>query len=318
MHYSTANSSPTSRGSDWRDIISNAYFPLELRYRDEDRFNGELDYWSMGHVSLSRIKCDAILYKRHERQIVTEREKSFLVTIPDLAEVSFAQDGREVTCAPGGFVLERGDAPYEFCHPGANLLWVFKVSAAALRTRVGPPERLSALSFDATKGVGAYFVDAVRTSARRINEMDVAAHEVVGQHLIDLLCLAIQGDERVLNSNLSSVRSAHLFRAEQFIRSHLNKQELLPQDIADSCGISLRYLQRLFTDSGRSICEWIREQRLLMCDEELRKKNSQLTISEIAYNWGFSDQSQFSKHYRAYFARSPSEARLQYRQQTLC
>ena len=48
-------------------------------------------------------------------------------------------------------------------------------------------------------------------------------------------------------------------------------------------------LQRLFTDSGRSICEWIREQRLLMCDEELRKKNAQLTISEVAYNWGFAD-----------------------------
>ena len=238
--------------------------------------------------------------------------------LPDLADINFAQDGREVSCAPGGFVLERGDAPYEFSHPGANLLWVFKVPAAALRARVGPPERLSAMSFDATKGVGAYFVDAVRTSARRIAEMNSAAHEVVGQHLIDLLCLAIQGDERVLSSNLSSVRSAHLFRAEQFIRGQLSKQELLPQDIADACGISLRYLQRLFTDSGRSICEWIREQRLLMCDEELRKKNSQLTISEIAYNWGFSDQSQFSKHYRAYFSRSPSEARLQYRQQTFC
>ena len=318
MHYSTANSSPGARAGYWKEIISNAYFPLDLKYRDEGRFNGGLDYWSMGSVSLSRIQCDAILYKRHERQIVTEREKSFLVTIPDLADINFAQDGREVSCAPGGFVLERGDAPYEFSHPGANLLWVFKVPAAALRARVGPPERLSAMSFDATKGVGAYFVDAVRTSARRIAEMDSAAHEVVGQHLIDLLCLAIQGDERVLSSNLSSVRSAHLFRAEQFIRGQLSKQELLPQDIADACGISLRYLQRLFTDSGRSICEWIREQRLLMCDEELRKKNSQLTISEIAYNWGFSDQSQFSKHYRAYFSRSPSEARLQYRQQTFC
>jgi AraC-like DNA-binding protein len=318
LHYSTANSPPQARAGYWQNIISHAYFPLDLRYRDEDRFNGSLDYWSMGNVSLSRIKCDAILYKRHERQIITEREKSFLVTIPDLADINFAQDGREVSCAPGGFVLERGDAPYEFSHQGANLLWVFKVPAAALRARVGPPERLSALSFDATKGVGAYFVDAVRTSARRIGEMDTTAHEKIGQQLVDLLCLAIQGDRRVLSSNLSSVRSAHLFRAEQFIRNHLSRQELLPQDIADSCGISLRYLQRLFTDSGRSICEWIREQRLLMCDEELRKKNSQLTISEIAYNWGFSDQSQFSKHYRAHFGRSPSEARGQYRQNSFC
>ncbi|MBB4291796.1 AraC-like DNA-binding protein [Rhizobium leguminosarum] len=318
MLFSTANSSSLARGSYWQDVISNTYFPLDLKYRDEDRFTGDLQCWSMGNLSLSRIKCEAILYKRHERQIVAEREKSFLVTIPDIASINFAQDGREVSCAPGGFVLERGDAPYEFSHPGPNAVWVLKVPSSTLRARVGPPERLTALSFDATKGVGAYFVDAVRSSARRLNEMDGTAHEVVGQHLVDLLCMAIQGDERVLSSNLSSVRSAHLFRAEQFIRNQLHKQELLPQDIADRCGISLRYLQRLFTDSGRSICEWIREQRLLMCDEELRKKSSQLTISEIAYNWGFSDQSQFSKHYRSYFGRSPSEARLQYRQNAIC
>lgn len=313
MQYATSAVTAANRISYWRNAISSAYFPLDLTFRDEATFKGELDCWSLGSVSLSRLECDAILYKRHERQIVVEREKDFLITIPNRSGVSFKQSNRESSCAVGGFLVERGDEPYEFWHGGSNSLWVLKVPSSSLRARIGPPERFSALTFDAAHGIGACFIDTVRSTANRLSEMDNRAYEVVGQHFIDLLCLAIQNDDRVLDSHLSSVRAAHLFRAEQFIRGNLRRAELTPQQIADSCGISLRYLQRLFTDSGRSICEWVRDQRLLMCDEELRKVGSIQTISEIAYRWGFSDQSQFSKHYRAQFGRSPSEARNEYR-----
>jgi AraC-like DNA-binding protein len=313
VHYSTLNKDPQGRSSYWHEAISNSFFPLDMAFREEPSFSGDLKSWSLGMLSLSLLKCDAVLYKRHEHHLVTEREKNFLISIPEKAEVRFKQSNRDVHCAPGGFVMERGDAPYEFSHPGSNTLWVLKVPSSALRARVGPPERFAAFAFDATKGIGACFIDTVRSTAGRLDEMGASAHETVGRHIIDLLCLAIENDERVLDSNLSSVRAAHLFRAEQYIRNNLAKSDLQPQSAADACGISLRYLQRLFTDSGRSISEWIREQRLLMCDEELRRTNSPHTISEIAYRWGFADQSQFSKHYRAHFGQSPSEARGRYK-----
>jgi AraC-like DNA-binding protein len=316
MEYSKSAAEPIGRSNYWRKAVSDAFFPLDTIFREEDSFDGDLKNWSLGLASLARLRSDAILYKRSPRQVLMEREKTLLITVPELAEVSFEQCDRETRCAPGGFLIERGDAPYEFQQSGRNSLWVLKVPSAALRARVGPPERFSALSFDATQGVGAYFLDKIRFTAPYLDDLNMSAKEMVGQQLIDLLCLAIQNDERVLDSNMSSVRAAHLFRAEQHIRQNLAKGELQPQDVADACGISLRYLQRLFTDSGRSIYEWIREQRLLMCDEELRKGSMHYSISEIAYRWGFADQSQFSKNYRMYFGRSPSQARTEYRLQS--
>jgi AraC-like DNA-binding protein len=41
----------------------------------------------------------------------------------------------------------------------------------------------------------------------------------------------------------------------------------------------------------------------------LRDPNCRKSISEIAYQWGFGDQAQFSRNYRGRFGRSPSEAR---------
>ncbi len=47
-----------------------------------------------------------------------------------------------------------------------------------------------------------------------------------------------------------------------------------------------------------------------MCDALLKDpQNGRRAISEIAYEWGFGDQAQFSRNYRAEFGRTPSETR---------
>lgn len=318
MIFSTASVDSPDRGRHWQEPISAAYFPLDVKYDEAVDFSAELQIWSLGTVSLSRLESDGVMYRRHERHLVAEHGSDFLITIPDSGEVRFLQDKRDTTCSRGGFLIERSDAPYEFWHRERNKLWVIKAPSASLRARIGPPERLTGMTFDATRGVGACFVDMIRSTGPRLDEMSRPALDTLGQHIVDLVCLAIEADDRVLDGHLSSVRAAHLYRAEQYIRKNLDRSELMPQQIADACGISLRYLQQLFTGTGRSVCDWVREQRLLMCDEELRKASSRLSISEIAYRWGFADQSQFSKHYRRRFGRTPSETRMQYRDGHSC
>ncbi|RFC68941.1 MULTISPECIES: helix-turn-helix domain-containing protein [Mesorhizobium] len=314
MEYSTLAAEAGKRGAYWTEAVCSAYFPLTMQFKAEDTFNGRLKNWELGITSLSHLESDAVHYSRRQNHLVEEMENSLLITIPEWNEVSFLQSNRDARCVPGHFLIERGDAPYEFSYGSANSLWVLKVPNSALRARVGSPDRFAALCFNAQQGVGAYFADKIRATGRRLDEMTPPVREVVGQQLIDLLCLTIQDDPRIMASGMTSVRAAHLFRAEQFIRQNLAKGSMQPQEVADACGISLRYLQRLFTDSGRSIYEWIREQRLLMCDEELRRNRSPQSIAEIAYRWGFSDHSQFSKNYRHYFGRSPTQARSDYRE----
>ena len=67
-------------------------------------------------VGLSQMRCDGILYKRHKRHFLDEVDSSLLITIPRIGEVCFSQNTRKTTCSPGGFLVERGDTPYEFWH----------------------------------------------------------------------------------------------------------------------------------------------------------------------------------------------------------
>lgn len=307
--YSTDHTAPAARKQLWEEVVSQIYFPLELRFQSGWDFTGSLDAWSLGPVSVSRNMSDGLLYRRHERHLVNEREESFLVTVPESAEIRFAQDGRDVCCRPGAFLIERSHLPYEFSHRDPAALWVMKVPSAVLRARIGRPERLATLQFDAGRGVGALFVDMLRLTAPRLDEMDEAARTLIGRNLVDLLVMAIEADERILVGHASSVRAAHLHRAESFIRSRLGDLRLSPQMIADGCGISLRYLHQLYEAEGTTVSGHIRSQRLLMCDAMLRDPYCRKSISEIAYEWGFGDQAQFSRSYRARFGCTPSEAR---------
>jgi hypothetical protein len=89
--FSTALTEPERRSRHWHEAIASAYFPLDLEFRDPDRFSGELKIWQLGEVSLSRLTSEALRYQRLSRHFLHEREEHFLVTVPAKSEIFFAQ-----------------------------------------------------------------------------------------------------------------------------------------------------------------------------------------------------------------------------------
>ncbi|MBO0903352.1 helix-turn-helix domain-containing protein [Jiella sonneratiae] len=311
LTYSTFDSRPSERRRAWQRAIADIYFPLELAFPGTRVFEGTLDAWTLGPVSISRNCSNGVLYRRHEQHLLEEQDENYLVTVPELAEVRFVQDGRDVSCSPGGFLIERSHLPYEFSHRDPASLWVLKVPNAVLEARIRRPERLATLRFDARSGAGALFVDMLRLAVARISEFDAASRHLIGNQLVELLAAAVAADERLLMGSSTSVRNAHLCRAEAVIRSRLADPQLSPQSVADACGISLRYLQQIFEAENTTVGGQIRAQRLALCDERLRDPRFRGSISEIAYECGFSDQAQFSRNYRARFGCTPRQTRAE-------
>lgn len=305
----TSATRPPDRSRHWHEAIASAYFPLDLRFREADRFSGDLTTWRFGDVSVSRLTCDALQYLRLPHHFRGAREEEFLVTVPARAEVFFSQCGREVKCRPGGFILERSSEPYQFSHAEPADMWVLKVDADALTGRLRAPDRFCTLQFEANNGAGGLFNDMLQLLPARFDGMTQEARSTVGRQLVDLLVLAVKADERVLTSGNSTVRAAHLARIEAYIRTNLHEFGLRPERIAQACGISTRYLHELFRDTDQTVRDWIRDQRLTACREALADPNNNQTAAEIAYRWGFGDQTQFSRVFKAHFGVPPGEFR---------
>ena len=311
LQFSTASLPPQDRANGWTSVIAEAYFPLQLHFREPLKFSGQLSRMDMGHVSLSRLTSAPANYERRQKHVRESREEEYLITIPKSTSVEFRQLGRNVRCEPGGFILERGDEPYRFLYERPNDLFVAKVSKAALAERVRNPDRFCARVINATSGTANLFVNMVQHGHDQYASAGPAAGETIGRHLLELLGLALEAETGIEDGDASVVRAAHLQRVDQFIRSNLKNHDLSPDLIADGCGVSKRYLHDLFKDVNGTVSQQIRDQRLIAARDRLGNIGN-VTIAEVSYRFGFADQAQFSRLFKARFGMPPSEYRARY------
>lgn len=317
MHqsFSTAMLPPTESQGYWNEVIRASYFPLSLSFKRQEGFQGQLTVWQCGELALSRLASEALCYRRQQQHLRQGGREDFLVTIPEHQEVSFTQRGRQIQCAPGGFLLERSDEPYEFSYAQPNVLWVVKVPEKALRQRVGSADRFCAQSFEATAGCAALFADFTRLLAGQLVQLSEIERQVLSRQFLDLLALALQAKDQMPQSSETAVQAAHVQRIQHYIRTHLGDPNLSPQHIASACGISPRYLHTLFKNTGQTMGQWLKEQRLQACHDTLVRVGPLESIAQVAYRWGFSDQAHFCRVFKEHFGCSPSELRARYRAQ---
>ena len=162
------------------------------------------------------------------------------------------------------------------------------------------PDRFCALVFDGREGLGGLFT----TMAQQVAQMTAdQAGAVLGRHLIELLALSLGQNSN--GTAGSAVRAAHLRRAQQIVLRNLANPDLAPGLVADACKISKRYLHEVFADQNCTVAQFIREQRLIAARALLQMPNPG-PMSDVAYRFGFSDQAQFSRLFKAMFGQTPS------------
>lgn len=303
--FSTQTTPPADRADRWTQAIAEAYFPLHLTFRAPTSFNGVLQRCTLGDVALSRLTSDALQYERRRHQIAGSGDEEYLITLPRGGAVEFSQFGREVRCDPGGFLIERGCEPYRFLYTERNDLYVLKVSRSALTERLRDPDRFCARVFGATSGIGSLFAGLVERAAVEADAASERTAEVLGRHMLELLALTLEEAGESGPSALSSVRAAHLRRIEGFVHANLRNPALSPDLIAERCGISKRYLHELFKDMNVTVSQFVREAQLVAARDLLALPGGR-SIADIAYQFGFSDQAQFSRLFRARFQQTPS------------
>lgn len=305
--HSTTHILPNQRSAHWTRVIGETYFPLQLTFRDAAAFSGTLEKRQMGNVSLSRLATEPLQYERRPTHISHTREEEYLITVPRLSPVEFKQMGREVRCDPGGFILERGDEPYRFSYDTTNELSVLKISKKSLAEKVRDPDRFCARTIDSRSGLPSLFTSMMH----QLHSLPLSAGraaDILGRQIVDILALALDESATDDNQVRTSVRAGHLRRAEQVIRKHLSNPALSPEFVAEACGISKRYLHELFGDTNQTVSQFIRDERLIAA-KELILSSPALSMAEISYRFGFCDQAQFSRLFKAKFGVAPSEWR---------
>jgi AraC family transcriptional regulator len=99
--------------------------------------------------------------------------------------------------------------------------------------------------------------------------------------------------------------SSKLLKVTQFIFNHLS-EDLLVGSMASEIGMSKYHFARLFKEStGMSPYQYLIQCRIERAKILLREKT--VRISEVASTVGFSDQSQFTRHFKRLVGATPQE-----------
>ncbi|HEX4157648.1 MAG TPA: AraC family transcriptional regulator [Rhizomicrobium sp.] len=97
-------------------------------------------------------------------------------------------------------------------------------------------------------------------------------------------------------------------RIRRIIRDGFADPDFGPNEVAVETGISLRYLQKLFSDRGSTCSEFIYALRLDRAAGLVRGRASLGTnqpLAEIAYACGFRDYTHFARKFRHRFGHAP-------------
>jgi AraC-like DNA-binding protein len=305
----TGEGSESDSVAAWQRAISDTFYRQDVLAGPEKTFRGDLSAWTIGDLSLSHIKSSPVTYRRRGKHIVPHAENYHLMTIPLAGELFFEQQAIQSRCQPRCLLAERGDLPYELHQPGVNELVVLKVPESLLNMRLPLGKTFTGRTIGMPGGIAGLFIDLVQSVVSNVGALEPSHYPLVSGQLLDLLGLTLGAGDSAFESAESSVKDAHLRRIMMAVRRRLFDARLSPVAIAAQCGISVRYLHRLFASRGTSLGRWILEERLLACDNTLRNPRSRESIATIAHRFGFADQPQFCRHYKKRFGRTPSDTR---------
>lgn len=135
--------------------------------------------------------------------------------------------------------------------------------------------------------------------------------EAVASHIHDLAALVLGASrDTARDGGLTAVAAARLRAMKDDIRKTCTDPHLSVHTIAAQYGVSARYVQRIFEDSGSTFTQYVTEHRLAAAHKALRRgPPAGAPISSIAYDCGFADVSHFNRLFRQRFGCTPSDVR---------
>lgn len=301
---------PRHKVACWNARLSENLTPLDCVPANVRDFNGAISSVAVSDLNLADVYSDAQIV-RHSRDHVSRNKHPIIFLQLQLEGDSVTrQEGRESVLHAGDFALLDTTRRYEILFNGANRMLVLSIPNHVLRRHIGSPESLVAIpmpgSYGANRLLSQLLSGFLGEHRRGLDELMSCR---VSGVILDLIAAAY-ADVPNASVDRSAVGTAHRVRIMNYIRAHLNDQELTPARIAAACKITPRYLHYLFSDQGETVGRHILRRRLEECARALQSRGQRgRTVTAIAFDHGFNSPTHFGRAFRDKYNLSPREYR---------
>jgi AraC-like DNA-binding protein len=292
----------------WESTISSSYRRWKISRRLPSNFHARVKQHDFAGIGLVETVCDPCTGRRTHDDIQRDTEVYVGIQLATRGRERFTFNDTCIELAAGDVVVWTTDSEVDF--EVVERLHKVTLMIPWSRLREHMPERRSLLQsgkIESRTGIGAILAVHLQALSGQIDAMDTGLVRSVSRSTLDFLGVALSSQQpRGGYDANASLRG----RIQEYILAHLHEETLSPTGIARANRVSLRHLHVLFHGSGATVSGWIQNRRLLRCREALEDAQYQReTIADIAYRWGFSSTSHFSRVFKEKFGLPPGEVR---------
>jgi len=287
----------------WRDLLR----PNWGLYTSDDPkgFVGSVRSRSICGFNASDIGNNVRRCERTQKDLRLDGVDHFYVVFQIAGRSTIIQNDHAATLVAGDATLIDSARPVTYLNDGQERWLSVQLPRQPLVSHLGfEPQR----GFHDRPGTraGRLLYQFVRESAEDENSMSAPAGCYMQLAVYDLIGALYAPPEPMPGS----LHTDKLFRrAGNIIKDRFADPDFGPCEAAAEAGISLRYLQKLFTQRGSTCGEFIYSLRLDHAARLLHRRKFLGTgqpVSEIAYACGFRDYTNFARKFRRRFGYSPA------------
>jgi AraC family transcriptional regulator, positive regulator of tynA and feaB len=301
----------------WRNAVRSIcgrYTPGGI---DPNAFAGRARLRSICGFSSVELSCNAYRIVRTDQDVRADAVDHYYALFQITGQSRIIQNDRIVELTAGDVALVDAGKPVTYVSEKGSGHWgSLQLQRRSLLSHFGAEPRCPSQGNGtaAARLLRQLLLDGVEDE----QSMSVSAKAYMRLAFYDLLGAAFAPSD----PEDTSLHTDRLFaRICDIIKDHFSDPEFGPYDVALETGISLRYLQKLFTARNSTCSHFINSVRLDHAAALLKRRSLLKTsqpISEIAYASGFGDYTNFVRKFRRRFGYTPSSHSGDYAEPGAC
>lgn len=292
-----------------RELLGQNPVPIDVFSGGPDKLHVSTTADFFGQLFM--VSCDGhgALVHRGERRATEDHQRMMMLSVVTSGNTIFRHNGTITDAGLGDVVPYSSTLPYSATFGGVSK-HTFMVDWHSL----GLPDR----TLDAQLGqcfnrghvlghiVSRYLTD-LGSNAVYLPDQQRHALEQPTLDMLRALFAVTAGDDDRAREPLQATLDVRL---RHYVKMHIRDSDLSIARVAREHGISERYAYLILARQGLTFGDWVRAQRLEGAAQDLTRGDiPPPSVAEVAANWGFPDQANFTRAFRRIYAMSPTEYR---------
>ncbi|WP_313474726.1 helix-turn-helix domain-containing protein [Agrobacterium pusense] len=304
MKFTTAAFERRDQFDAWCDFTS-SMCDLEAIESPKAGFLASAESYYLGSLQLTSFKLSPMRFKYTNDIIRKASIDHWCISVVTKGTAAAATDDRGFRAMAGDTVLHSYARPFE------GRMEVTDYSGLFLSRDEfwDVADQLDNAAHQQVRGPMSYILgDFIASLEQRASKLTVSEGKAVNDAFGHLLRAMVRQTPGSMEAARAPIAAAQFERARRYINAHLKSPGLTPDMICRNVGLSRRQLYYLFEQHG-GVATYIRNRRLAASYNVLIKSVQKRQISQVAYEYGFSSLSSFSRQFHARYGFAPGEAR---------